>query len=385
MKRQIIIYSSVVIFFLAAAACAKLYAKYAREQLKKTQKESVATEQNGDRRERIKICEVFTQPLTDTMEQLGSVEAYEDVELAARTGGTIKWIGPREGDRLQKGEKVAELDSENQLAEVARAKTSYNLAKFEFDRIQTTLEKGVASQSEFDATQAALNSSKALLDLATVALEYCTVASPIDGYLDRLPVDAGEHIEMGRTMMRIVDIDRVEVMVDVPEKSVLYFERGQKAVIEFSNGAERQFEGVIDFVALAADANSLTYPLKILVENPDHFLRPGMIVRVKLVRRELADAIAVPFFTIIDREDGKAVFVVENGVALERPIKHGAFQGGLVEIRDGLEIGDQVVVVGHRSLVNGEPVEIAQDVTELAKAFLKAGGDLSQMAQELTQ
>ena len=110
-----------------------------------------------------------------------------------------------------------------------------------------------------------------------------------------------------------------------------------------------------------------------------------MIVRAKLVRRELENAIAVPFFTIIDREDGKSVFVVEDGIARERAIEYGAYQGGLVEVRGGLELGEQVVVVGQRSLVNGEPVDIAQNVTDIAKAFVASGGDLSEIQQDLLQ
>ncbi|OPZ07783.1 MAG: HlyD family secretion protein [candidate division BRC1 bacterium ADurb.BinA364] len=108
-----------------------------------------------------------------------------------------------------------------------------------------------------------------------------------------------------------------------------------------------------------------------------------MIVRVDLVRRRAENAIAVPFFTIVDRENGKAVFVEENNVARERPIQYGAMESGMVEIVSGLEIGDKLIVVGQRDLVDGEPVEEAADLTEMAQAYQKSGKDLASLAMEL--
>jgi membrane fusion protein (multidrug efflux system) len=110
-----------------------------------------------------------------------------------------------------------------------------------------------------------------------------------------------------------------------------------------------------------------------------------MIVRAHLVRRDLQEAIAVPFFTIIDREDGKAVFVVEDGVARVRPIEYGIFQQGVVEIRNGLELGEQLVIVGQRNLVDGETVDVTDDITLLAKQWIDSGNDLSELSIDILQ
>jgi membrane fusion protein (multidrug efflux system) len=110
-----------------------------------------------------------------------------------------------------------------------------------------------------------------------------------------------------------------------------------------------------------------------------------MIVRAHLVRRNIEEAIAVPFFTIIDREDGKAVFVVEDGVARVRPIEYGVFQQNIVEIRSGLAIGEQLVIVGQRNLVDGEKVDVTDDITLLAKQWVDSGKDLSELSIEILQ
>jgi membrane fusion protein (multidrug efflux system) len=187
--------------------------------------------------------------------------------------------------------------------------------------------------------------------------------------------------------MKIVNISKIKVELPVPEKDILYFKKGQKVKVEMEkiNGEKQEFAGVIDFVSMTAENTTRTYVVKVVVNNPDRILRPGMIVRAHLVRRNLQEAIAVPFFTIIDREDGKAVFVVEEGIARVRPIEYGIFQRGIVEIRGGLAIGEQLIIVGQRKLVDGEQVEVTDDITPLAKQWIDSGKDLSELAIDILQ
>ena len=130
---------------------------------------------------------------------------------------------------------------------------------------------------------------------------------------------------------------------------------------------------------MTADPSTRTYLIKVLVKNSNSILRPGMIVRAHLIRRELEEAIAVPFFTIIDREEGKAVFVVEDGVARTRLIRYGTFEKGLVEVQHGLNVGDKLIIVGQRGLVDGQKVEVTQDITPLAKQWIAQGKDISEL------
>jgi membrane fusion protein (multidrug efflux system) len=187
--------------------------------------------------------------------------------------------------------------------------------------------------------------------------------------------------------MKIVNINTIKVELPVPEKDILYFNKGQHVEIEMENtkGEKRNFSGVIDFVSMTAENTTRTYLVKVVVKNSEQILRPGMIVRAHLVRRNIEEAIAVPFFTIIDREDGKAVFVVEDGVARVRPIEYGVFQRGIVEIRSGLAIGEQLVIVGQRNLVDGEKVDVTDDITLLAKQWVDSGKDLSELSIETLQ
>jgi len=386
MKEKVLVYATVFLLAVALIAGASIYATSSQTNLEKARQEATAVAGKAERPlPKVKIWRVFEQPLIDVLKLPGAVEAYQDIDLAARMSGTIEWIGPREGDLVKAGEKLLQLDVAALAADVAQRRAAYELAELKFKRVADLYKKQVVAVDEYDDSEAQVKTSKAALDAVETTLSYGTLYSPIDGALDWKPLEPGEHVNAGQTVMRIVDSDPVRIVLNVPEKDALCFRRGQTAAIHFSNGQEREFSGIIDFVAMTADPATHTYPVKVLVENPDGLLRPGMIVRASLARRQIEKAIAVPFFTIIDREDSKAVFVVEDGVAHERPIKYGVIQNGLVEIVEGLNSGAPLVVVGHRNLVEGEKVEVAEDVTEASRAMLASGGDLSNLAMEFAR
>ena len=136
---------------------------------------------------------------------------------------------------------------------------------------------------------------------------------------------------------------------------------------------------------MTADESTRTYLVKVGVVNPKRLLRLGMIVRAHLVRRQMTEAIAVPFFTIIDREEGKAVFVLEGDLAKSRKIEYGAFYKGLVEVTSGLKLGEKLVIVGQRDLVDGTKVILEADMTALAKEWVQSGKDLSQLPTDILQ
>jgi membrane fusion protein (multidrug efflux system) len=276
---------------------------------------------------------------------------------------------------------------ESVVTMVAEARARYDQAMKDYDRMKKLYEENIVSKGQLDTAKTALDTSKAALDSVGVNLNDGSLTSPISGILDLLNVDPGEYISPGQTVMKIVNINRVKVELPVPEKDILYFKKGQHVKIELENtkGEKQEFSGTLDFVSITAESATRTYVVKVVVDNPDHIFRPGMIVRAHLVRRNIEEAIAVPFFTIIDREDGKAVFVIEDGVARVRPIEYGIFQRGIVEIRSGLEIGDQLIIVGQRKLVDGEKVEVTDDITSLAKQWIDSGKDLSELSIDILQ
>jgi len=384
MKEKILVYLGAALAVAGLIAGANWYAQTARAQ--QAEKQYQSTEQSAEEsvtRTRVKTVRMFTQSLTDILTLPGNVEAWEDVDVAVKRGGAVEWIGLQEGDRVEAGQKIAQVDVAEAEAQVAEIQTALDLAEIKLKRISELYEKGVAPVDQLDDARSAVRQSQAALRSAKVRLANGTLFSPISGRGDRKYVDQGEHVAEGQAVVKIVDISRVKVMVNVPEKDILFFEPGEEVELRVSGPDPLSLRGKVDYVALVADPRTRTFPLRNVVDNAAGRLRPGMIVRARLVRRHVPEALAVPFFAVVDREVGKVVFTVQNGEAVMRQVKTGIYEGGQVEILEGLAVGEELVVVGQRNLRDGEPVEVAADLTDLARRFIESGADPATLPLEL--
>lgn len=387
--RDFFVYLGTLIGLAGLVAGTWLYVKRAEKttEVKEQQAVEQVKAEAQQRMPKVKVVEIIPMPFTDILVLPGTVKAHADIDLAAKVGGTVKWIGPKEGDRVKEGQKLLAVDVKAQTSAVADAKARYDQAVSDYERKKKLFAEKIIPKGDLESAETQVETAKAALDTAGINIEDSSLSSPITGTLDRLLVDKGENINVGQSVMKIVDIDRVTVELPIPEKDILYFKTGQDVNIEFERGKGDllEFPGKIEFVSLTADESTRTYLVKVGVANPNRLLRPGMIVRAHLVRRQLTEAIAVPFFTIIDREEGKAVFVLEGDLAKSRKIEYGAFYKGLVEVTSGLKLGEKLVIVGQRDLVDGTKVILEADMTALAKEWVQSGKDLSQLPADILQ
>ena len=273
-KRNIIVYITALIVFLALVAGFYVYSEQTEKKVEQAKEEAdaKAKAEAEQRLPKVKIVEVLPIPLTDYLVLPGTVRPYEDIDLAAKSPGTVKWVGPKEGDRIQKGEKLLELDMESVATRVDEARARYDQAVKDYERMKKLYEEEIVSKGQLDNAKTMLDTSKAALDAVGVSLNDGSLTSPISGILDRLNVDQGEYINSGQTVMKIVNINKIKVELPVPEKDILYFTKGQNVDIEMENtkGETQGFAGVIDFVSMTAENTTRTYLVKVVVNNPDH-------------------------------------------------------------------------------------------------------------------
>jgi membrane fusion protein (multidrug efflux system) len=301
------------------------------------------------------VEEIFTLP--------GTLEAWENLTLSLEQPGAIVWVGPSEGDRLKTGDEILRIDKEALLSQHARNKTDYDMREKNLERADSLLKEQLISERERDGVYQAFQSANTSLTETRIALAKSTLISPIDGILDRLFVDRGEYGNVGAPAAVIVKVDKLKVIVDVPEKDVSFTKTGQKVVVLPAgiNGKGVGRPGRITHVSYLANEMTRTYRSKIEISNRDGFLRPGMIVRVKFVRRVIKDAIVVPLYAIIDRDGEKFVFVVEDGTAVRRQVRLGPIINGTVVIFGGIQMGEHLVVKGQQLLLDGGPVNVVED------------------------
>lgn len=385
--RNLYFYGAVVAVALGLIAAGRHYAAESQAALAEQRQAGMeASRAQVAEFRRVKVFRPFPMAMEDILTLPGTVEASEDIELAATIGGTIETLSVKEGDRVKAGQNVVKLDMRQQEALLREAQINFGLAQGNRADMERLFEQAIISKSERNEAVGLAVRAQALVEAQQARVNDGRIDSPIEGTVDRVPVDVGEHVNAGQVVMKIVDIDRIKVVVNIPEKDIAYFRAGQPVKLKARvNDEERVLSGTIDHVTLTADPLSRTYPVKVVADNPDRVLRPGMIVSAQLVRRSMPEAIALPFFSVLDREGGPVVFVVEGAEAQQRPVRTRAIQGGVVEIASGLEAGEAVVVVGQRTLMDGERVEIVEDLTEPAKQLLAQGLDVSKLSMETAQ
>lgn len=327
----------------------------------------------------VKVLRVRAEPeLRDTFDLTAVVEADRVVRVASETAGRIERIGGRqreirwrdrifpagatfaEGEPISEGEPIVYLNKDLLQARVDRAQAEFEYARRDYRRILELPESGSTSQTELDDARTKKDIAKAALDEAAAELERTTILAPIGGILNRLPMEIGEYVAPGDCVAEIVDMDPAKVVVDVPERDVHHLKFGDAAEVFVRAPDEGELAGRITYISELADEATRTTRVEITVDQGDTpGLRSGQIARARLTRRILANVIMVPLGAVIPLESGKAVYVVANeDVAERREVELGFIKGRNVHILTGLEVGDRLIIAGHRYVGPGQPVTV---------------------------
>ncbi|MGE4553304.1 MAG: efflux RND transporter periplasmic adaptor subunit [Desulfovibrionaceae bacterium] len=307
----------------------------------------------------VQVAVVAPVRLEDVLTLPGKTLAISDVTISAERGGPVEWIGPKEGDAVAKGEVIARVDTAALAAELSRAKAAYDLAAKQAQRRQELRSQGVLSTEELDKANNDHAAADSDLKQAQVDLEHGLIRSPVDGTINDLMVDPGEYVAPGDPVAEIVDIRRIEVEMEAPELDVRYLNAGTQARVTVDAYPDAVWAGQVTFVAYKADETTKTFRVKVLVDNADGRIRPGMLARVSVLRRVVEDAVTAPLHALVDRGGERLVYVVTaEGKALGRPVQIGVIGADRVQIVSGLEPGDRLIVSGQNAVEDGMRVEV---------------------------
>ncbi len=324
----------------------------------KISKAQSGDEAAGPRLVQVSIEEVRPRPIRDILILPAETEAWEDVRVPSDTAGRVEWIGPREGDAVKQGDLLAKVDVSSRKAALDRAQAAFNLADDLYRRRVELHQKKLIAQEELDKSRTERILAEADLTQTRVEYQRGFIHSPVSGAVNHLFVDQGEFIGRGDPLADIVNVERIKVNVNVPEMDVQYLSRGQDALVRIDAFPEKQIPGLVDFVAYKADPATKTFHVKVLIENPDRTIRPGMIARVGFLRRVIPDALTAPLFALVDKSGERILYVEEDGVVHARTVSLGVIEGDRIQIAEGLEVGDRLIVKGQKEVEEGMRVEV---------------------------
>jgi membrane fusion protein (multidrug efflux system) len=204
------------------------------------------------------------------------------------------------------------------------------------------------------------------LRLADIEMDESVVTSPIAGVVDYLFQEEGEYVRAGDPLARVVQVDRVKFVLGIPERDLPHFNLGDPVLAFVDAYPDRTFAGRIHRIATSADPSTLTFITEVEIDNADSALRPGMMAKAVLIRKMYPQSIAIPLFSVLKEGERHHVFVERDGIAEQREITVGFFEGEHILVTDGLSDGDHLIVVGQRQLDGGEPVQVRETIDQPA-------------------
>lgn len=368
MKRLLV--SIVLSVGIIAAGGLLVYGVWAKKQANPDEREV--------RAERVPNVAVQIVERTDVDQLLGltgRIDPWEDITLSAETTGRIEWQGVEEGQTVKAGQELLKVNVTSIHARRSQAQAEYRLTQLEYDRLVRLREGGISSPQEFDKAAASRQAARARLDLIEIELAQSTVRSQFDGIVDTLHKKVGEFASIGTPLVRIVQVDKLKVLVGIPERDVVHFAIGDHVDFIVDAYPARYFQGAVSRIATTAETATRTFIAEIALDNREGLFKPGMIARALLVQESYPDAISIPLFTVLSQEDTHYVVIEQDGVAEIRPVTVGFYQDGKILIAAGLEEGDRLVVTGHRDLHDGQRVRVGRVTNGAAESPVDLMGE----------
>lgn len=315
---------------------------------------------------------------TDGVQAIGTAQARESIVITPKVADTIRVIRFDSGDRVRRGQVLVEMSSVEQAAALAEARAAHDAAQEELRRARELFNRGFASQARLDTVQAAADAAEARLNAGGSRIADRTIRAPFAGVVGLRNASPGQYVRPGDEIGTLDDISEIRLDFDVPETQIARLRTGVEIVARTSAFPERIFTGAIAHVDSRIDPATRTVRVRAMLPNADEALRPGMLMTVE-VRSNPREALSIPEIAILDQADGAYVYRIaarEGGaraVDLVR-IRTGQRAGGMAEVLEGLNPGDQVVTEGVQAVRPGQPVEVAAPTPAQGADMLRPRG-----------
>lgn len=289
----------------------------------------------------------------------GAVEPLRRVFVNSQMSSEVVAVRVEEGDAVRAGGVLARLDDRQLQAELASAEASYEVAEAAYRRAEQLREGEVITQAEYDEERTAYAAARARLEQLRTQLEFTVIRAPASGVVTERAVEVGNVVSPQTRLFTIDDISTMVVRVRVSELDVVHLLSGTEVGVVLDAFPDRPLTGRIRRVFPSADPDTRLVPVEVAFEGEGARLaRPGFLARVTFRLEAREGVILVPSEATLSQGGRESVFVVEEGRAYRRPVTTGLVAEQRVEIRDGLEAGDLVVVEGQNGLRDGAAVRV---------------------------
>lgn len=279
----------------------------------------------------------------------GSIEANEQIEIRSEVSGIVEKINFVEGSQVQKGQVLFKVNDSELRAQLAQASTKQNLAGENERRAKLLLAKEAISQEEYDIASAEFRSLKSQTQLIQAQLAKTSVKAPFSGKIGLRNISPGAYVTPTIVISNLVNTNPLKITFSIPEKYAS--EIAMNAEITFTvSGSTDTFKAKIYAIEPSIDTSTRTLLVRAKADNKDDKLLPGTYASVILTLKKIKDAILIPTEAVIPVQNGKKVFISENGKAKPIMVETGTRTQESIVVLNGLKAGDTLVTSGIMSL-----------------------------------
>jgi len=346
------------------------------------------------------VTQVYPSQAFTILNASGYVVAQRKSALASKVTGRLIWLGVEEGSRVKKDQVIARLENQDVSATKDQAAANVNVTRFNleqaqaelrdatlsFNRNKELLSRGVIARQTYDsalaryekavaavaAAEAAVKASTAALEGAEVLLEYTLIRAPFDAVVLTKDADVGDIVtplgaaaNAKASVITIADMSSLEVEADVSESNLSQITPGKPCEIQLDALPEQRFRGEIHMIVPTADRSKATVMVKVRFIDKDKRILPEMSAKVAFLSRpatgeEKKPRIALNQAALVNRKDRKMVFLVKGDKVVETPVSLGSPIGEMIEVLEGVKVGDQVVLNHSDRLKDGSKIKIEE-------------------------
>ena len=308
---------------------------------------------------------VRSERLSQKLEALGNARANESVDISSKTSNVVTAIRFGDGQRVNRGQVLVQLDDAQTRADVAAAQAAVAESERLYNRSRELMATEALSKAQFDQLEATLKANRARLAAAQARLEDTVIRAPFSGRVGLRRVSVGTLISPGDVITTLDDTSVIKLDFSVPENVLSTLREGLAVRATAPAFPGRSFSGVVSSIDSRVDVSTRSVTVRALLSNEDGALRPGMFLNVSLANDE-RQALVIPEQALTPEAERQYVYVVDGGKAERREVRIGMRRPGFVEIATGLKAGEHVVVEGTQKVRDGGAVSIAD--TEIAQA-----------------
>ena len=334
------------------------------------EKADLAEKQSTEKAITKALTNVMTMELVPAMvmEKLslpGVAKPWISLEVVSEIRGKVVNKKVIEGRHVNKGDVLAVIDQSDYQNAYDSALASYDSAQATQKRLIALVKKNFVTQSQLDDAVAQVKTSMADLENAKLNLSRCTIVSPMEGIVDRIHIETGSFLSSGDPVALILQIDKLKIEVGIPESDVDAVRKLKTFDMKIDALDGKTYTGVYHYLHKTSDSMARLYNLEIRVDNTDGQILPDMFVRVKIIKKQDPQGLAVPMYSLVNLNKDIGVYVEKDGIVRFRPVRIGFQDGWKTQIPEGLEPGEKVVVVGHRIIEDGERVNVTKTIQDM--------------------